>query len=132
MFYRGFHTEDKQPLDYKKLKGSTAIEGQFFEYKFCALSYIKAINEGLNFKVGCNVEVFAVFGYIVKKELDASGRMSQNCVQLKRKERKKKKKNQLLAKSGEFKLIKHYESYIETEEMFKSREQGDKTNGSID
>ena len=55
VFYRGFHTEDKQPLGYKKLKSSSVKEGQIFKYKFCALSYVKAINEGLNFKLGCNV-----------------------------------------------------------------------------
>jgi hypothetical protein len=54
-------------------------------------------------------------------------------VQLKRKERQHiEKKKQLQAESGDFILIKHYESYIETEKMFKGREQGDKTNGKID
>jgi hypothetical protein len=46
VFYRGFHTEDKNPLRYKKVKGTSAIEGQIFEYKFYAITYIKAINEG--------------------------------------------------------------------------------------
>jgi hypothetical protein len=58
VYYRQFHAEEKQSLRYKKVKGTSAIEGQIFEYKFCALTYIKAINKGLNFKLGCNVEGF--------------------------------------------------------------------------
>jgi hypothetical protein len=94
MFYKGFHTKDKQPFGYKKLKGSSLKEGQSFEYKFCALTYKEAINEGLKFKLGCNVGGFGcnvggflVFDDVVLEYRDASGRMSHLCVQLKRKER---------------------------------------------
>jgi KaiC/GvpD/RAD55 family RecA-like ATPase len=132
VYYRVFHTEDKQSLHYKKVKGTSAIEGQIFEYKFCALTYIKAINEGLNFKLACNVEGFGIFDDVVLECLDASGRTSHICVQLKRKERQTVTVNQLLDNSGDFSLIKHYESYIAIEEMFKRRQQNDQTKGNID
>jgi len=35
------------------------------EYKFCALTYIKDIKEGLKFKLGCNVGGFGVFDDVV-------------------------------------------------------------------
>ena len=131
MLYRGFQTEDKQPLRYKKVKGTSAIEGQIFEYKFCALTYIKAINEGLKFKLGCNVKGFGVFDDVVLEYLDASGKTSHLCVQLKWKERHNITEKQLLAESGDFSLFKHYESF-EDIEKFKSREQDEETKSSID
>jgi len=132
VFYRANQTGNKQTLRYKKVKGTSAIEGQIFEYKLCALTYIKAINEGLKFKLGCNVKGFGVFDDVVLEYLDASGRTSHICAQLKRKERQHITVQQLLAGSGDFSLIKHYESYIEIEEMFKDRKQGDQKNGSTD
>jgi hypothetical protein len=53
-------------------------------------------------------------------------------VQLKRKERQTVTVKQLLDKGGDFSLIKHYESYIAIEEMFKSREQDDQTKRNTD
>jgi hypothetical protein len=132
VFYRRFLREEKRPLRFKKVKGTSAIEGQIFEYKVCALTFIKAINKGLEFKLGCNVEGFGVFDDVVLEYLDASGRTSHICVQLKRKERQRIAEKQLLAKSGDFSLIRHYESYTGIEKTFKSREQGDETKGSID
>jgi len=131
VFYRGSNTEGKRPPGFKKNKGTSAIEGQIFEYKFCALTYIRAINKGLKFKLGCNVKGFGVFDDVVLEYLDTSGRTSYICVQLKRKERQHIKEEQLLNESGDFSLIKHYESYIEVEKMFKGREQGGETKDSI-
>jgi hypothetical protein len=58
VFYTVFHIEDKQPFGYKKVKATLAKEGQIFEYKFCALTYIKAIKEGLNFELGLTLKGF--------------------------------------------------------------------------
>jgi hypothetical protein len=134
VFYRESLKEDKQPLRYKKVKGTSAIAGQMFEYKFCALTYIKAINEELKFKIACNIKGFGVFDDVVLEYVDASGRTSHICVQLKRKEKKHKHitEKHLLAESGDFSLIKHYESYMEVEKMFKNRGKGGETKGSID
>jgi hypothetical protein len=132
VFYRGFHTEDIRPSHFKKVKWSSVIEGQIFEYKICALTFILAINEGLKFKLGCNVQGFEVFDDVVVEYLDAFHRTSHICVQAKWKERQHITVQQLLAISGDLSLIKHYESYIEIEKMFKSREQGGETKGSID
>ena len=95
------------------------------------MTYIKAINEGLKFKLGCNVKGFRVFDDVVLEYLDTFGRTSHICVQLKRKERQHITEKPLLNKSGEFSLIKHYESYREVEKMFKGREQGGETKDSI-
>jgi hypothetical protein len=132
VFYREVNTDEKQPETDKKVKGTSGIECQIFEYKFCALTYVRAKNKELKFKLGCNVEGFGVFDDVVLEYLDASGRTSHICVQLKRKERQTITVKQLLDKSGDFSLIKHYESYIKTEEIFKSSEQGDETKGNID
>ena len=130
LFYRGLLTGDKKSLHYKKVKGTSAIEGQIFEYKLCALTYIKAINDRLKFTLCCNVKGFGVFDDVVLEYRDTSGRTSHICVQLKRKERQHITKQQLLGESGDFSLIKHYES-IETEKVFKSIEQDDETSGRI-
>jgi TATA-box binding protein (TBP) (component of TFIID and TFIIIB) len=132
VFYRRIHTENPESLLYRRVKGTSGIQGQIFEYKFCALTYIKAINEGLHFKLGCNVRGFGVFDDVVVSYLDASGRTSHICVQLKRKEKLRIRMRHLLAETGDFSLIKHYESYIEIEKMFESREKGGETMGSID
>ena len=131
VFYRGSNKEEKKPPGYTKVRGTSAIEGQIFEYKFCALTYIKARNKGLKFKLGCNVKGFGVFDDVVLEYLDTSGRTSYICVQLKRKERQHIIEKQLLNESGDFSLIKHYESYVEVEKMFKGREQGGETKDSI-
>ena len=131
VFCRGLHAEEIKPLPYKKVKGTSAIQGQILEYKFCALTYIKAIHEGLTFQLGCNVQGFGAFDDVVLKCLDSS-KTSHICVQLKRKERQHITKQQLLAKSGDFSLIKHYESYIQIKKLFEDRKQGDETKGNID
>jgi hypothetical protein len=132
VFYRDFLRESKRSSRYKKVKGTSAIEGQTFEYKFCALTYIKAKNNELKFKLGCNVEGFGIFDDVVLEYVDVTGRTAHICVQLKRKETQTVTQKQLLDKSGDFSLIKHYESYIQIEEMFNSRQQDGETKGNVD
>ena len=48
LFYRLPGTEEEGPEFYEKYKGSAGIHGQIFEYKFCALSFLRATNRGTN------------------------------------------------------------------------------------
>jgi len=41
---------------YEKEKGSAQIHGQLFEYKFCALVFVRIKNIGCKFKLASNVE----------------------------------------------------------------------------
>ena len=46
MFYKLPDTEDEQTEPYERDLGSAQIHGQLFEYKFCALVFLRAKNEG--------------------------------------------------------------------------------------
>jgi hypothetical protein len=61
LFYRLPDTEEQQPELYEKDKGAAQIHGQIFEYKFCALSFLKATNKGYKFKLASNVKGHGAF-----------------------------------------------------------------------
>jgi len=66
-----------------------------------------------------------VFDDVVVEYLDASGRTSDICVQHNRKEIQHiTTKKKLLAESGDFSLITHYESHIETRGIVQQQRTG--------
>jgi ankyrin repeat protein len=132
VFYRTLDTEEKHPKHYNKVKGTAGIHGQLFEYKFCALVFLRAINHGLQFKLASNVAERGVFDDVEIEYLDDISRISHFFVQLKSKTRQHITVKNLLAEKGDFSLRKYYESYIEIEEKFNCCEEGVKINGRID
>ena len=115
-----------------KDKGSAQIHGQIFEYKFCALAYLRATNKGYKFKLASNVKGLGAFDDIVVEYLDSNSRKSHIFVQLKSKLNKHITMSQLKSKDGDFSLRKYYASYIQAEENFNCSEGGVKMDGSND
>ena len=70
LFYRLPNAVDKEPEFYEKDKGSAGIHGQIFEYKFCALSFLRATNKGYKFKLASNVKGLGAFDDVVVEYLD--------------------------------------------------------------
>ena len=132
VFYRLSDTEDKQPELYEKDKGAAQIHGQIFEYKFCALSFLRATNKGYEFKLASNVKGLGAFDDVVVEYIDGNRRKSHVFVQLKSKLNKHISMHQLLAEKGDFSLRKYYESYIQVEKNFNCSKEGVKMDGRID
>jgi hypothetical protein len=61
LIYRSPGTGEKRSDHYKKEKGSAQIHGQNFEYKFCALVFLRAQNKGYKFKLASNVKGLGAF-----------------------------------------------------------------------
>ena len=70
LFYRLPDTEEKGSEFYEKDKGSAQIHGQIFEYKFCALSFLRATKKGYKFKLASNVKGLGAFDDVVVEYLD--------------------------------------------------------------
>jgi len=68
-----------------KDKGSAQIHGQIFEYKFCALAYLRATNMGYKFKLASNKSELGAFDDIVVEYLDGNSSKKHIFVQLKSK-----------------------------------------------
>jgi hypothetical protein len=132
VFYRQPDTEEEQPEVYEKDKRSAQIHGQIFEYKFCALSFLRATNKGCKFKLASNVKGLGAFDDVVVEYLDENSRKSHIFVQLKSKARRLITMSQLKSKDGDFSLRKYYDSYIQVEKNFNCSEGGVKMEGSID
>jgi hypothetical protein len=112
--------------------GSAQIHGQNFEYKFCALVFLRATKQGQKFKIASNVEGFRTFDDVFVEYLDDNSRKKHIFVQLKSKARRLITMSQLKSKGGDFSLRKYYESYIWIEDKFNCSEGGVKLEGSID
>ena len=132
MLYRLSDTEEEQPELYEKDKGSAGIHGQNFEYKFCALVFLRATNKGYKFKLASNVKGLGAFDDVVVEYVDENSRKFHIFVQLKSKARRIITMSQLKSKDGDFSLRKYYESYIQVEKNFNCSEGGVKMGGSID
>jgi hypothetical protein len=131
VFYRLPGTEEQQPETYEKDKGAAGIHGQVFEYKFCALVFLRALNKGYNFKLASNVKGLGAFDDVVLEYLD-DYRIKHIFVQLKSKARRHITMTQLKSKDGDFSLRKYYDSYIQIEKKLNCSEEGVKIDGSID
>ena len=132
VFYRLPETEDKQPDFYIKNKGSAQIHGQVFEYKFCALVYLRAKSMGYKFKLASNVKGFGAFDDVVIEYHDDKSSKRHIFLQLKSKARRHITMSELKSKNGDFSLSKYYESYIKVEKNFNCSEEGVKMDGRID
>ena len=132
MLHRLPDTEEKQPEFYKKDKGSAQIHGQNFEYKFCALVFLRATNKGYKFKLASNAKEYGKFDDVVVEFLDDNSRKKHIFLQLKSKPGHKIQMQQLLEEKGDFSLRKYYKSYKEIEEKFNCSEKGVKLESSID
>ena len=118
LVYRLSDTEERGPEFYEKDKGSAQIHGQIFEYKFCALSYLRARNKGHKFKLASNVKGLGAFDDVAVEYLDGNCRIKHIFLQLKSKLNQSITMQQLLAEKGNFSLRKYYESYIQVEKKF--------------
>jgi hypothetical protein len=125
-------TEEKSPEFYDKDKGSAGIHGQVFEYKFCALSFLRATNKGYKFKLACNMKGLGAFDDVVVEYSDGNCSKKHIFLQLKSKAKRLITLSQLKSKDGDFSLRKYYDSYIQVEENFNCSEGGVKMEGSID
>ena len=97
LFYRLPDTEEKGSEFYEKDKGSAQIHGQIFEYKFCALSFLRATKKGYKFKLASNVKGLGAFDDVVVEYLDDNCSKKHIFLQLKSKVNKKITMQQLLA-----------------------------------
>ena len=102
MLYRLSDTEEEQPELYEKDKGSAGIHGQIFEYKFCALVFLRATNKGYKFKLASNVKGLGAFDDVVVEYVDENSRKFHIFVQLKSKARRIITMSQLKSKDGDF------------------------------
>jgi hypothetical protein len=120
VLYRLPGTEEEEPELYKKDEGSAGIHFQIFEYKFCALIFLRALSKRHNFKLASNVKELGAFDDVVVEYLDERSRKSHIFLQLKSKARRQITMSQLKSKEGDFSLRKYYESYIQVEKNFNS------------
>ena len=107
------------------------IPGVNFEYKLCAVIFLRIKNIGYEFKVASNVRGLGGFYDVFVEYLDQSCRKKHIFVQLKLKARRITM-SQLKSRVGDFSLRKYYDSYIQVEEKFSCSEGGVKLEGSID
>ena len=68
-----------------KDKGSAQIHGQIFEYKVCALVFLRATNKGYKFKLASNMEGYGKFDDVVVEYQDDNCRKKHIFLQLKSK-----------------------------------------------
>jgi hypothetical protein len=59
---------------YERYQGSAQTHGQNFEYKFCALSFLRAKNKGQKFKLASNVQGHGKFDDFFVEYLDDNSR----------------------------------------------------------
>jgi hypothetical protein len=118
-FYRLPDTEEEQTELYQRQTGDKLIHGLNFQYKLCALVFLRMKNLGYNFKLGSNVEGLGKFDDVVVEYLDDNSRKKHVFVQLKSKLRctitllellGKKRKGNVKSKCA-FSLRKYYETY---------------------
>jgi hypothetical protein len=132
MFYRLPDTEEKQTELYERTPGSAQIHGQAFEYKFCALVFVRIKNIGYKFKLASNVEGLGEFDDVFVEYLDENSRKKHIFVQLKSTTRHRITMEQMLTKRGHVNLRKFYESYRQIKTKFNCSEEGVKLEGNID
>jgi KaiC/GvpD/RAD55 family RecA-like ATPase len=115
-----------------KRDGTITIIGPLFEYKFCALVYLRAKNKGYKFKLASNKSDLGAFDDLEVGFLDGNNCSKRHIfVQLKSKLNKHITMSQLKSKNGDFSLRKYYDSYIEIEQNFNCSAEV-KMDGSID
>ena len=117
---------------YEKDKGSAQIQGHIFEYKCCALIFLRIKNIGYKFKIASNVKGLTPLDDVIVEYLNDNSRKKHIFLQLKSRARQSITMSQLKSKDGDFSLRKYYESYIKIEEKFNCSEERDKLEGSID
>jgi hypothetical protein len=132
VFYRLSDTVDKHNEIYMRDKGSAQIHGQLFEYKFCALVFLRATNRGYKFKLASNMREPGAFGDVVVEYLDDNCSKRHIFLQLKRKVKQKITMSRLKSNSGDFSLRKYYDSYMKVEKNFNCSEGEVKMEGRTD
>jgi len=132
LFYRLPHAEGNGSEFYEKDKRSAGIHGHIFEYKFCALSFLRATNKGYKFKLASNMKGLGAFDDVAVEYLDGNCSKKHIFLQLKSKLKQKITMQHLLAGKGDFSLHKYYESYIEIEEKLNCSDGGVKMDGRIE
>ena len=125
-------TEEVQTEVYEREKRAAQIQGHIFEYKFCALVFVRMKNKGHKFKLASNVKGHGDFDDVFVEYTDENSRKLHIFMQLKSKVSHTISMQQLLANEGQFSLSKFYESYIKIEEKFNCSGEGIKLEGSID
>jgi len=128
LFYRLPDTEE----NYEKDTGSAQIHGQIFEYKVCALTFLRATNKGCKFKLASNKKGHGAFDDVVVEYLDENCSKRHIFLQLKSKAKRQVTMSELKSKKGDFSLRKYYNSYIQVEETFNCSEEGVKFDGKND
>jgi hypothetical protein len=132
LFYRLSDSEGEQTEVYERDRGTAGIHGQVFEYKICALVFLRIKNVGYKFKLASNVESLRPLDDVVVEYLNDNSRKKHIFVQLKSKIRGTITIKQLLAERGDFSLRTYYESYVQIEKKFSCSGEGFKLEGSID
>jgi hypothetical protein len=131
LFYRSPDTEEEQDETFVKDPGTTWIHGHIFEYKCCALVYLRAKHIRYKFKLSSNRKGLGVFDDVVVEYLDGNSRKKHIFMQLKSKVNKTITMKDLLAEKGDFSLRKYYDSYMLVEKSLNGNGEV-KLDGSID
>jgi len=125
-------SEEEWSEHFEKDKRAARIHVQNFEYKFCALVFLRATNKGQKFKLVSNVKGLGDFDDVVVEYLDDSSRKKHIFLQLKSKVKQHITMQLLLGEKGDFSLRKYYDLYIQIEEKFNCREEEVKVDGRTD
>jgi hypothetical protein len=118
LFYRLPDSEEEQHEVYDRESGTAQIEGQIFEYKFCALSFLRLKNKGYKFKLASNIKGRGKFDDVVVEYVNENDRKTHIFLQLNWKLRHKITMQQLLADKGDFSLSKYCKTYSEIKEKY--------------
>jgi len=132
LFYRLPNKKDKESEFYEKDKGYAGIHGQIYNYKFCALVFLRAKNKGYKFKLASNIKGVGAFDDVVVEYPDDHFSKRHIFLQLKSRIKRQVTLSELKSKKGGFSLHKYYDSYIHVEKEFNCSEEGVKTDGRID
>jgi len=108
---------EDEPEYYEKRKGTTGIQGHAFEFKLCALAYLRAKEKWRKFKLASNVDGHGAFDDILIEYINSKSGLSHIFVQLKSTS-ERITLGKLTGNNKDFGLNKYYESYIDIEEKF--------------
>ena len=122
LFYRFHNTQKDKPEYYVKRKGAAGIKGHAFEYKFCALSYLRARKKWCDFKLASNVAGIGAFDDVHIQYTNSTSKRCHIFVQLKSTTAERITINKLTGNNKHFGLQIYYDSYIENEKKFNNDE----------
>jgi len=123
LFCRLSDKEEERPEVYKKRSDDAMKCAQIFQYKYCALAFLRAKKKWSKFKLHSNLERFGVFGDVVLEYPDGKLHI---CMQIKSGAIGLITLSRLMNKNSPFSLCTYYNSYINAQEALFGSKEGDK------